>query len=117
MTQDAPSLRTRLAALSTRLQALTEEYGGVALGVWMTLFIGTIGATYAAIKLGFQVESAAGSASTLAAAYGFTLLTKPARAVATLALTPVVARITRRRRQPAPPAADPAQAPGNVEPG
>ncbi|MBK9364903.1 MAG: hypothetical protein IPO67_19395 [Deltaproteobacteria bacterium] len=116
MSQDAPSLRARLAALSTRLQALMEEFGGVALGVWMTLFIGTIAASYAAIKLGFQVETTAGSASTLAAAYAFTLLTKPARAVATLALTPVVARFTRRRHHAAPPAADPTQAPADVEP-
>jgi hypothetical protein len=116
MSQDTPSLRTRLAALSTRLQALMEEYGGVALAVWMVLFISTIAASYAAIKLGFQVETAAGSASTLAAAYAFTLLTKPARAVATLALTPLVARFTRRRPPAAIPATDPAQAPADVGP-
>ena len=116
MSQDAPSLRTRLAALSTRVQALTDEYGAVALGVWMTLFIGTIAASYSAIKLGFQVDTTAGSASTLAAAYGFTLLTKPARAVATLALTPLVARLTRRRHALAPQGADPAQAPVDVDP-
>lgn len=114
MSQDTPSLRDRLAALSTRLQALMEEYGGVALGVWMTLFIGTIAATYTAIKLGFQVETASGSASTLAAAYAFTLLTKPARAVATLALTPVVARALRRRQPAPPPPPDPAQASADV---
>ncbi|MCK6525474.1 FAM210 family protein [Myxococcota bacterium] len=109
MSQEAPSLRARLSAISSRLQALMEEYGGIALAVWMVLFIGTMAASYTAIKLGFQVETAAGSASTFAAAYAFTMLTKPARAVATLALTPVVARLASRRQTP--PAADPAQAP------
>lgn len=83
--------------LKERLSTLMEEFGQIAVVTWLVIFALTLGGFAAAIKLGYQPDSAAGQTGILAAAYGATQLTKPLRILATLAATPVVARLVRRR--------------------
>lgn len=86
-----------------RLKALLEVYGAIALVVWLGIFALTVGGFAVAIGLGFAVEGAAETAGTLGAAYLATQLTKPVRVVATVALTPIVARMLRRAPSPVEP--------------
>ncbi|MCB9761471.1 MAG: DUF1279 domain-containing protein [Alphaproteobacteria bacterium] len=105
MEQDQ-SWRARWARTKARLQALFKEYGPVALGVWFTIFGLVLGGFYTALSMGFDVSMTAqpeAGVGTFAAAYGATQLTKPLRAVATLALTPLVARLLGRHPQPVEP--------------
>jgi hypothetical protein len=68
----------------------------------LVIFATTIAGFAFAIGSGFQVEGAAATAGTWGAAYLATKLTQPIRIGATLALTPLVARVVRRKkREPA----------------
>lgn len=91
--------------LKQRAEKLMAEYGGVALFVYFAIFFATIAGFAIAIRAGVQVESAAGEASILGAAWVATKVTQPLRILATLALTPVVAALWRKVRPPKPPAA------------
>jgi hypothetical protein len=83
-----------------RLKALLNEYGPIAAATYFAIF-GLVLAGFAiAIHAGVKVESAAGSAGTLMAAYVATQLTKPLRIGATLLLTPLIARVLRWKRTP-----------------
>lgn len=74
------------------------EYGPIALGTYFAIFFVVLASFTGAIVFGFDVDSAQGTAGTLAAAYVATKLTQPLRILATLALTPLVARLVRRNR-------------------
>ena len=83
---------------TSRLQGVIEAYGPVALGVWFGLFFLTLTGFAVALSFGVQLGTGASGASTGAttvgvwgAAYIATQLTKPFRAIGTLALTPVIA--------------------------
>lgn len=95
--QDAPPVEPAPPAvakpkLSERLKALLEEYGKVAIVLYFTIF-GLVFAGFAvAISAGFDVEGAGETTGLLGAAYLATKLTQPIRILATLALTPFVAR-------------------------
>lgn len=78
------------------LKQVMAEYGPVALTVYLVLFAGVLAGSWAAIRLGWSPSGAAGSAGTFAAAYVFTKLTQPLRIAATLALTPIVAKVHAR---------------------
>lgn len=78
------------------LKQVMAEYGGVALAVYLVIFVVVLLGSWAAIRLGWSPDGAAGSAGTLAAAYVVTKLTQPLRIIATLALTPLVARVHAR---------------------
>lgn len=59
-----------------------------------------------AISMGVTVDSAAGTAGTVGAAYVATKLTQPLRILATLLLTPILGKLVARfgpRPQPPPP--------------
>lgn len=81
-----------------------ETYGPVAVVVWLTLFGLTWAGFALAISQGVQVGLAdpevasptGTTAGVVGAAYVATQLTKPARALAALALTPVFARLVGR---------------------
>ena len=94
------SLKQRWQEKSRRLKARwTEtmaEYGMVALGVWFAIFFTVMGGFTIAISNGIEIDGAIGNAGILGGAYAATQLTKPLRLMATLALTPVVARFLRR---------------------
>lgn len=92
------------APLSERMKAALAEYGGVAITLYLIIFAAVLAGFAVAISLGVETESTAGSAGTLAAAWLATKLTQPLRILATLALTPLVARgLQWFRRKPAPP--------------
>ena len=82
--------------MKQRLQKIWDAYGSVAIGTYFTIFAAVFAGFALAIKFGLKVESASATAGTLAAAYVATKLTQPLRILATLALTPLVARLLRR---------------------
>ncbi len=93
-------------SLSERMKGALAEYGGVAITLYLIIFAAVLVGFAVAISLGVETESTAGSAGTLAAAWLATKLTQPLRIIATLALTPLVARGLqwfRRKPEPAPP--------------
>lgn len=95
--------------LSERMKAMLAEYGGLALTIYLILFAAVLAGFAVAISLGFETESAAGSAGILGAAWLATKVTQPLRILATLAITPLVARGLKRlrARKPARPLATP----------
>jgi len=105
-------------AVKDKIKALAEKYGPVAFGTWFAIFFLTLGAFYLAIENGVMPAGAAGRTGTVAMAYGATQLTKPLRAVATIALTPVLARWFGYTGKPVAEPSEPAEvAPEAPEPG
>ncbi len=86
--------------MRARWQALMSEYGTVALVTYFVIFGLVLAGFVVAIAAGVDVDGAAGSAGSLAAAYVATKLTQPLRIAATLVLTPFVARVVRWWRGP-----------------
>jgi hypothetical protein len=84
--------------LSARLKLLLEQYGPVALVTYFVIFALVLGGFAIAIHMGVHVQSAKGTLGTLGAAYVATKLTQPLRIAATLALTPLVAKLFLRKR-------------------
>lgn len=82
-----------------KLKALLSEFGGVAIAIYLVIFVLVLVGFALAIRMGVKVESAAGGAGVLGAAYLATKLAQPLRIAATLALTPLVARVLRRVRR------------------
>jgi hypothetical protein len=80
------------------LRTILAEYGTVALVVYLTIFSLVLAGFAVAFWLGWKPASVAGGAGTLTAAYLATKLTQPVRIVATIALTPIVARAYERVR-------------------
>ena len=80
------------------LKQIAAEYGAVALVVYLAIFAVVLLGSWAAIHLGWKPESAGGRVGSFTAAYIATKLSQPLRIAATLALTPVVARVYERMR-------------------
>lgn len=83
--------------MNDKLKRMFADYGAVAIGTYLGIFALALAGFAGAIGLGVQVESAAGGAGTFAAAYVATKLTQPLRILATALLTPLVARLLRRK--------------------
>jgi hypothetical protein len=81
-----------------RLKQLLAEYGKLALFIYLGIFAVVLAGFALTIQLGFRVESTAGTAGVWGAAYLATKVAQPLRILATLALTPLVARLLRRPR-------------------
>ncbi|MBK9758264.1 MAG: hypothetical protein IPO88_33060 [Nannocystis sp.] len=81
------------------MKGMLAEYGGVALSLYLIIFVLVLSGFAIAISLGVATDSAAGSAGTLAAAWVATKLTQPLRILATLAITPLVAAGLKRLRR------------------
>lgn len=81
-----------------KLKILLAEYGRVAIATYLAIFALAFAGFAAAISLGVEVESAKQGAGVMGAAYLAVKLTQPVRIAATLALTPVVARLVRKPR-------------------
>jgi hypothetical protein len=85
------------------IQNMLVEYGAVAVVVYFVIFFLVIFAFWATIRFGWQPASVAGTMGVWTAAYIATKLTQPLRVIATLAITPLVAkmyeRITGRTRK------------------
>ena len=75
------------------IQKLLVEYGAVAVVVYFAIFFLVIFGFWAAIRFGWQPSSTAGTLGVWTAAYIATKLTQPLRLIATLAVTPLVAKV------------------------
>jgi hypothetical protein len=93
------------------LKEIAAEYGAVAVVVYLAIFAVVLLGSWAAIHLGWKPGGVRGGVGSFAAAYIATKLTQPLRIAATLALTPLVARVYERLRPSAR-----ARAPGSEEP-
>ena len=96
----APTREPCYSKVVERVKALFAEYGRVAMATYFGLFALVFAGFGLAIALGMHVASAAGQAGVLGAAYVATKLTQPLRIAATLALTPLVARVAGKYREP-----------------
>ncbi|MEZ4270280.1 MAG: hypothetical protein R3C68_02220 [Myxococcota bacterium] len=95
-------MKERLAKLKEQLPKLLSEYGPVAVVVWFVIFGAVLCGFALAIQSGVDVDTPAGAVGVWGSAYLATQLAKPLRIIATLMLTPLVARQWRRFR-PLPP--------------
>lgn len=89
-------MREKLRQSLARFRDLILEYGIIALIVHYVIFAIVIVGFYFAIRSGWQPTSTAGSVGTWGAAYIAAKITQPLRIVATLAITPLVARAYER---------------------
>jgi hypothetical protein len=92
---DADTPAAPKPTLKSRMSALLAEYGKVAIWLYFTIFALVFAGFAIAISAGVEVESAAGGAGLAGAAWLATKVTQPVRILATLALTPLVARAIR----------------------
>jgi hypothetical protein len=84
--------------LKDRLQGLLVEYGSVALWVYFIIFAIVLFGFALALRFGIKLQGLAGSAGIWAGAYVATKLTQPLRIIATVALTPAAAALSRRKK-------------------
>jgi hypothetical protein len=91
-----PEPGARKATAKERLQALLQEYGSLAIGLFAFLWVGTLASIYLAVRMGWRPESAAGQAGTFGMAYLVFRLTLPVRIAATLVLTPLLAKLLQK---------------------
>lgn len=84
--------------LKERLKTLMETYGRLAFIIYFTIFFGTLGGFIVAIKAGFEVDGGAESTGTVVVAYAATKALQPIRILATLALTPMIDQLLKRRK-------------------
>ena len=105
--QPAPVETTAAAPVGfmARYQALMAQYGALALGVYLTIFVGVVGTTALAVNLGLDlralerwlgVDLGVGGGASVGASLGMGWLvakaTQVLRILATVAITPVLAR-------------------------
>jgi hypothetical protein len=81
-----------------RLKRLLAEYGKLAIYIYIAIFAFVLVGFALAIQMGIRVDSAAGKAGIWGAAWVATKVVQPLRILATLALTPLVAQLLRRRK-------------------
>lgn len=89
-------MRKNLSELLRKFRDLLVEYGVTALVVHYVIFALVIVGFWAAIRLGWQPTSAVGSVGTWTAAYIMTKIVQPLRIIATLAVTPFIAKLYER---------------------
>ena len=80
----------------SKIQDLIEEYGKIALVIYLTLWGLVVAITLGAIALGFTGEKVSGIWAMFVASWVAAKITQLPRIAATLALTPVVAAWLRR---------------------
>jgi hypothetical protein len=93
-----PAARADKLSLKQRLSALFDEYGRIAIITYFTLSILTIIGFSVAIWMGVQPSSETGVLGVVIAGWVLAKATMPIRIPITLALTPLIAVIVRRRR-------------------
>ncbi len=80
-----------------KIKELAAEYGSWAVGIYLSIFALVISGFAIAIKLGFDPEGTTGNLGTLGAAWLATKATQPLRIAATVALTPLLAKLFGRK--------------------
>lgn len=98
------------------LKQILVEYGAIAVAVYLALFFIVLFAFWAAIRFGWEPSGALANVGAFTAAYLATKITQPLRIIATLAITPFIARLVERawKRAPRDPAAETSSAPEQV---
>jgi hypothetical protein len=86
--------------LKQRLRLLYAKYGRVAIYTYVTMWILTLSAFAIAIQVGFKSASTTSILGTLGAAWLAAKATTPLRILATVAITPAIARRWPSRRVP-----------------
>jgi hypothetical protein len=109
-TDTAPTQAPAKLPIKERFSVLLKEYGSVVFGVYFGIFFLCILAFSIAIKAGLgdtlaqrfgvELEGAGGLGATLIGAWVVTKAIQLPRMFATLALTPIVARLLRRSQVP-----------------
>src|SRR5262249_52507349 len=108
---EAPAVPAAKPSLKQRLTALFEDYGKVAIITYFTLSGLAIIGFSVAIWVGAEPSTATGVLGVLFAGWALAKATMPVRILITLAVTPVIATLVRRRRSSeAPPDEPPADA-------
>lgn len=95
---NSPPSQSFWARTRDRLTALQQQYGAYAVGTYLTLFFGVWMGFAIAIRQGWTPEGGAGDTGLLVAAWAATKVTQPVRILASVALTPLVARVGNRLR-------------------
>ena len=87
------------------LKTLAVEYGSTAVVVYLVIFALVMTGFWAAVRFGWSSDSTAANVGAWTAAYIATKVTQPLRILATVAVTPFVARLYERvtRRGSVPP--------------
>ncbi|MFN0064086.1 MAG: hypothetical protein ACKVPX_16385 [Myxococcaceae bacterium] len=85
-----------MASVREKLENALREYGPIAMGVYLGIFVLAMLGFSIALKAGLPVSGVGQHAGLLGAAWVATKLTQPLRIAATLLLTPFVARWVRR---------------------
>jgi hypothetical protein len=84
-----------------KLKTLLAEYGSIAVYTYLALFALVLTGFALAIGTGFKSDTSAGKLGILGAAWVATKLTQPLRIIASVALTPIVARLlSHEKKQP-----------------
>lgn len=78
------------------IKHILVEYGAIAVVVYFAIFFLVLFGFWAAIRFGWEPASATASLGTFAAAYIATKVTQPLRIMATLAVTPFIAKVYER---------------------
>lgn len=94
---DNPQAKQAKPPLKQRLKDHLKEYGPIALGVYLAIFAVVYVAFLISISAGIGETDTAGTVGTAGAAWLATKVTQPLRIGATFLLTPLVARVVRRR--------------------
>ena len=92
---------TAARTLKQRLLDHMAEYGKIALYTYLVLSLSTIAGFSIAVGMGVSPSSATGVLGVIVAGWVAAKATIPIRILITLALTPVVAAVVRRRQRPA----------------
>lgn len=88
--------------LKERVRALIDEYGPIALVIYLAIFGVTVAFFYITISATWETDSASGTAGKLGAVWLAAKATQPARIAATFALTPFIARLIGKGPKSAP---------------
>jgi hypothetical protein len=88
--------------MKARLEKLMAEYGTIALYTYLSLSLLAIIGFSVAFGIGAAPSSAVGFVGVIGAGWLAAKGTLPLRIPATLALTPLIARLVRKRKTPAP---------------
>ncbi|MGE0869410.1 MAG: hypothetical protein AB7P03_12660 [Kofleriaceae bacterium] len=98
MAAPSPTTSSNKPTLRDRWSAHMAEYGRLAVWTYLVLSLSTIAGFSVAIGAGLQPSSASGVFGVIGAGWVAAKATMPIRILLTLALTPVVAAVIRRRR-------------------
>ena len=90
------SVRKKFQDLLLKFRNLLVEYGVTALVVHYVIFALVIVGFWTAIRLGWRSGGTAANVGTWTAAYVMTKVVQPLRIIATLAVTPLVAKVYER---------------------